>query len=93
MAENLRPPEEQPEKEQSQEEILDALKFAFEKGVRANLTVSEPSGGLRTNAVLVEGFEGGVLYVSGSKDSPVMGIKIGDVKRVEAVKEDKEPKE
>ncbi|OGZ84656.1 MAG: hypothetical protein A2599_02745 [Candidatus Staskawiczbacteria bacterium RIFOXYD1_FULL_39_28] len=82
MSENLRPFEEQPEKEQTQEQILDALESAFEKGAKAELTVSEPSGELRINSVFIEGLEGGMLFVSSSKDSPVMGIPIGDVKRV-----------
>jgi len=78
------------EKEQPQEKILDALESAFEKGNRVNLTVSEPSGKLRTNAVFVEGFESGVLYISDSKGSHVMGIPIDNVKRAEAATEDKE---
>jgi len=71
------------EREQTQEEILDALESAFEKGSKAELSVSEPSGGLRVNAVFIEGLEGGTLFVSESKASPIMGIKIGDVKKVE----------
>jgi hypothetical protein len=70
------------ENEQSQEAILDVLESAFEKGVKAELTVLEPSGELRTNAVFIEGFEGGILAVSESKSSPVIEIKIGDIKKV-----------
>lgn len=92
MAENLRPSEEQPEnkKEQTPEGILDAIESAFEKGSRAELTVSEPSGELRANTVFVEGFENGMLYVSVSKKSPVMRIKIGDVKRAEVIEKESE---
>ena len=76
--------EEQPEKnvEQTPEGILDALESAFEKGIKTKLTVSEPSGELRTSSVFVEGLEGGMLFVSSSKESPVMGIPIGDIKRL-----------
>ena len=93
MSENLRPSEEeQPEKEreQTQEGILDTLESAFEKGSKAELTVSEPSGALRVSAVFIEGLEDGMLFVSESESSPVMGIKIGDVKKVEPFKESKE---
>lgn len=87
MAENLRPSEEQPEeREQTPEGILDALELAFEKGIKTELTVSEPSGELRTSSVFVEGLEGGMLFVSSSKESPVMGIPIGDIKKVELLK-------
>ena len=83
MAENLRPAEEErPENEQTQEQILDALESAFEKGIKTKLTVSEPSGELRTSSVFVEGLEGGMLFVSSSKESPVMGISITDIKKV-----------
>jgi len=93
MSENLKSSEEeQPknEKEQTLEGILDALESVFEKGSKAELTVSEPSGELRTNAVFIEGFEDGMLYVSESKNFPVMGIKIGDIKKVEPIQETKE---
>ena len=102
MSENLRSSdEEQPEreeqaedglkeKEQTPEGILDALESAFEKGSKAELTVSEPSGGLRTSAVFIEGLEDGMLFVSESKSSSVMGIKIGDVKKVGPFQEEKE---
>ena len=73
---------EYPEREQTPEEIVDALESAFEKGTRAELTVLEPSGALRTNIVFIEGLEDGTLFVAESKSSPVMGIKIGDVKKV-----------
>ena len=87
MAENLKPSEEQPEREREQtpEGILDALESAFEKGSKTELTVSEPSGELRTNSVFIEGFEGGMLYVSSSKESPVMGIPISDVKMAKSL--------
>lgn len=72
---------EQPEKEQAPEEILDTLEAAFEKGSKAELTILEPSGELRVNAVFIEGLEDGMLFVSESKDSAVIGIKISDVKK------------
>ena len=91
MSENLRPSEEeQPEEEQTQEQILDALESAFEKQAKAELTILEPSGELRTNTVFIEGLEGRMLFVSSSKDSPVMGIPIGDIKRAEAVEYEKQ---
>ena len=90
MSEQLKPNnfEEQPEKnaEQTPEEILDALESAFEKGIEAELTVSKPNGKLRTSSVFVEGLEGGILFVSSSKESPVVGIPIGDIKKVESLK-------
>lgn len=67
-------------KEQTMEEILDTLESAFEKGVVVNLIVSEPSGKLRENTVFVEGLEDGMLFVSVSKDSAVMGIKLENIK-------------
>jgi hypothetical protein len=73
---------EQPEKEQSSEEILDALELAFKAGGMAELTILGPNGELKTNAVFVEGLEDGTLFVAESKNSPVMGIKIGDIKKV-----------
>ena len=89
MSENLRSSdEEQPEG--PVKEILDELESAFEKGSKAELTVSEPSGTLRVNTVFIEGLEEGILFVSESESSPVMGIKIGDVKKVEPFKESKE---
>ena len=102
MSENLRSSdEEQPEKEgwaedglkekeQTPEGILDALESLFEKGSKAELTVSEPSGGLRTSAVFIEGFENGMLFVSESESVPVMGIKISNVKKVGPFQEEKE---
>jgi hypothetical protein len=87
MTENLRTPEEQPENEQVQEQILDALESAFEKGVEAELTVSEPSGELRISTVFVEGLEEGLLFVSLSKDSPVMGIPLKDIKQAKLIEE------
>ncbi len=69
------------EKEQTREEILDALESAFEKGIKAELTVLEPNGETRTNAVFIEGLEVGTLFVAESKSSPLMGIKISDVKK------------
>lgn len=75
-------PEQKTEREQTLEAILDALELAFEKGAKTELTVLEPSGALKTNAVFIEGFEDGTLFVAESKSSPVMGIKIDDVKKV-----------
>lgn len=71
----------QPENEQSLEQILDVLEAAFEEGFSVELTVLEPSGTVRASAVFIEGLEGGMLFVSGSKDSSVMGIKIEDIKK------------
>jgi len=76
------------EEEQTPEGILDVLESAFEKGAKAELTVSEPSGELRTNTVFIEGLEDGMLFVSSSKESPAMGIPIGDVKRAQAVEQE-----
>ena len=90
MAENLRRSEEQPEKEQTSEGILDVLESAFEKGIKAELTVSEPSGELRTSSVFIEGLEGGMLFVSISKESSVMGIPISDIKKAEPLQETEE---
>ena len=70
------------EKEQTLEEILDTLESVFEKGHQAELTVLEPSGELRINTVFIEGLEGGMLFISESKSSLVMGIKLSDVKKV-----------
>ena len=81
MSENLRSSdEEQPEG--PVKEILDELESAFEKGSKAELTVSEPSGTLRVNTVFIEGLEEGILFVSESESSPVMGIRVSDVKNV-----------
>ncbi len=75
------PLKQEAEKEQTPEAILDALESAFEKGAMAELTVLESSGELRTNAVFIEGLESGILAVSGSKSSPVMEIRIVDIKQ------------
>lgn len=86
-------PEKEKEEEQTPEEILDALQVAFEKrlqGCRAILKVLEPDGSLRSTTVLIEGFEGGTLYVSDSESSLVMGIGIDDVKKVEVVEKEEE---
>lgn len=80
----------QPEEEQSMEAILDALELAFEKGAKAELTVLEPGGELRTNVVFIEGLEGGVLFVAASKDSPVMPVEISNVKKVELSEKENE---
>jgi len=69
-------------REQALEEILNALEDAFEKGLKAELTVLEPNGELKTNAVFIEGLEDGFLYVSASKESPVVPIEISRVKKV-----------
>ena len=76
-------PEKEAEKEQTPEAILDALESAFERGIKVGLAVLEPSEALRTNTVFIEGLEDGILFVAESKYSPVMGIKIGDIKKVE----------
>ena len=69
--------------EQTMEEIMDILESAFEKGSSVKLTVSEPSGGEKTESVFIERLEQGILFVSSSKDSPVMGISIEDIKAAE----------
>jgi hypothetical protein len=90
MQDNFEKKNEGEENEQNPEEILDVLESAFEKKRKAELTVSEPSGVLRVNAVFIEGFEDGILFVSESETSPIMGIKIGDVKRAEPLQEAQE---
>lgn len=81
MSENLRTPDNQQEEEKNKESILDILESAFEDERKVELTVSEPSGEVRINEVFVERLEEGMLFVSLSKDSPVMGIPMGDVKK------------
>ncbi len=97
MGENFKLPEDQPkenqtenqskEVEQGMEGILDVLELAFEKKARVKVIALEPSGELRTGIVFIEGFEDGILYVSSSKDSVVMGIPIGNVERAEVIEE------
>ena len=72
----------QEENEQTPEEILDALELAFNEKRRAELTVLEPSGELKTNTVFVESLEGDILYLSASESSPVLSINLNQVKKV-----------
>ena len=84
MAENFKSPEnEQPKNEQDLKKILDVLMLAFEKGSKVELTVLESSGKLRVNAVFIDNLEEGVLFVSDSEDSPVMEIRVEDIKKAE----------
>jgi hypothetical protein len=69
--------------ENEKEKILDKLEIAFEKKRKAELMVSEPSGEMRVNTVFIVALENGILFVSESEFSPIMGIKIDDVRSVD----------
>jgi len=80
MEGNLEQSREESNEAREREALLDVLESAFEKGAKAELTVSEPSGGLRTNEIFVRGLEAGTLYVSSSMEGVVMGIPLDNVK-------------
>lgn len=80
MGENLEQPKSESERTPEQEAMLDVLESAFENMAKVELTVLEPNGQLRTSEVFVEGFESGMLSVSGSEKGNVISIPIGDVK-------------
>jgi len=73
-------PSERPSESEDRERILNILERAYELKVKAELTVLEPSGQLRTAEVFIEACEDGQLYVSASKESPVMTILLESVK-------------
>ena len=85
MTEIPRQIEGEPEEADREKALLDILEPAFEQGARVELSVSEPSGELRSMEVLIEGFEKKILFVSKSKEDPVMGISIGDVRAAKLV--------
>lgn len=88
MAENLKNDQEGGQ-ENEPEDILDVLESAFEKRIKAELTVFGPNGELRTNSVFVEGLESGVLYVSDSESAPVMPLEIGSIKKAKLFDKEK----